>query len=142
VGGKCRDYSHLPRYCNGPESLGPITFSRNKAATNLQQPIAGLIERIARALERLAPLQAREADFELAQAFVWQADPEGFLPVPEVNRVPLSLLKGIDRIRDVLLANTLRFARGLPATNALLWGARGMAKSSLVKAVHGELSQQ
>ena len=66
--------------------------------------------------------------------------PNAFQPVKEVNRVPLSLLKGIDRMRDTLLANTLRFARGLPANNALLWGARGMGKSSLVKAVHREIA--
>ena len=65
---------------------------------------------------------------------------EGFLPVKDVNRVPLALLKGIDRMRDTLLANTARFARGLPANNALLWGARGMGKSSLVKAVHREVA--
>jgi predicted AAA+ superfamily ATPase len=77
---------------------------------------------------------------EAEDAFVWQAEKEGFLPVKDVNLVPLFLLKGIDRMRDTLLANTLRFARGLPANNALLWGARGMGKSSLVKAVHGEVA--
>ena len=62
------------------------------------------------------------------------------MPVAEVNRVPIALLKGIDQMREALLANTLRFAQGLPANNALLWGARGMGKSSLVKAVHAEVS--
>jgi uncharacterized protein len=107
---------------------------------NFQEPIGGFIERIARALERLAPPPARKPDFAQAEAFVWQAEPEAFLPVAAVNRVPLALLKGIEPMRDTLLANTLRFARGLPANNALLWGARGTGKSSLVKAVHAAVS--
>ena len=106
---------------------------------NFQEPISGLIERIARALERLGPREPETPDFEGSDAFVWQAETDSFLPVAEVNRVPLSLLKGIDSMRDILLANTKRFARGLPANNALLWGARGMGKSSLVKAVRGEV---
>ena len=109
---------------------------------NIQQPIGGLVERIARALERLAPLPPRKPDFDRAQTFVWRAEPEAFLPVIDVNRVPLSLLKGIDAMRDVLLENTLRFAKGLPANNALLWAARGMGKSSLVKAVHAAVIQE
>jgi predicted AAA+ superfamily ATPase len=108
---------------------------------NFQEPLGGLIERITRALERLAPLPPRKPNFDRAQGFIWQAEPEAFLAVAEVNRVPLTLLKDIDRMREVLLANTLRFARGLPANNALLWGARGMGKSSLVKAVHAEVSR-
>jgi predicted AAA+ superfamily ATPase len=107
---------------------------------NFQEPIWGLIERIARALERLSPREPETPDFEGADAFVWQAETGSFLPVAEVNRVPLALLRGIDSMRDTLLANTGRFARGLPANNALLWGARGMGKSSLVKAVHGEVA--
>jgi hypothetical protein len=106
---------------------------------NFQEPISGLIERIARAIERLGPQDADAPDFAADGAFVWQPESQSFLPVADVNRVPLSLLKGIDRLRDTLLANTERFARGLPANNALLWGARGMGKSSLVKAVHGEV---
>jgi uncharacterized protein len=109
---------------------------------NFQEPIGGLVERIARALERLAPLSPRKPDFDKAEAFIWQAEPEAFLPVGNVNRVPLSLLKGIDRMRDVLHENTVRFARGLPANNALLWGARGTGKSSLVKAVHAAVSRE
>jgi predicted AAA+ superfamily ATPase len=106
---------------------------------NFQEPLSGLIERIARAIERLGPDKAEAPDFEAGDAFVWQAETQAFLPVADVNRVPLPLLKGIDRMRDTLLANTERFARGLPANNALLWGACGMGKSSLVKAVHGEV---
>ena len=81
-------------------------------------------------------------DFAAAEAFVWQASPEAFLPVPHVNRQPLGLLKGIDRAAEQLLDNTRRFARGLPANNALLWGARGMGKSSLVKAAHAEVCSE
>jgi predicted AAA+ superfamily ATPase len=107
---------------------------------NFQEPLSGLFERIARAIERLGPREPDTPDFEAGDAFVWQAETEGFLLVEDVNRVPLSLLKGIDRMRDTLLANTLRFARGLPANNALLWGARGTGKSSLIKAVHREVA--
>ncbi|MEH3144211.1 MAG: ATP-binding protein [Methylobacterium frigidaeris] len=95
--------------------------------------------RIAAALERAAPPVMRPPDFAAADAFVWLA--EGRLqPVPQVNRVEIGLLRGIDRMRDILSDNTARFARGLPANNALLWGARGMGKSSLVKAVHAEIN--
>jgi predicted AAA+ superfamily ATPase len=107
---------------------------------NFQEPLSGLFERIARAIERLGPREPESPDFEAAEALVWQAETQAFLPIKDVNRVELSLLKGIDRMRDTLLANTVRFAQGLPANNALLWGARGMGKSSLVKAVHWEVA--
>jgi uncharacterized protein len=94
------------------------------------------ITRLADALERIAPPRAAPADFERAEAFVWTANPDRFEPVAHVNRVPIALLQGIARASDQLYDNTMRFARGLPANNALLWGARGMGKSSLVKAVH------
>jgi predicted AAA+ superfamily ATPase len=100
------------------------------------------LDRIAAALERLAPPAAAKPNFEGAEAFIWQAEPEGFLAVPRVNRVPLALLKSVASMRDTLLSNTERFAGGLPANNALLWGARGMGKSSLVKAVHAEVRQR
>jgi len=97
-----------------------------------------LLTRIAGALERLAPVLTAAADFAGAEAFVWH--PDGRLTaVRRVNRVEMSLLKGIDRVRDLLVENTERFARGLPANNALLWGARGMGKSSLVKAAHAAI---
>jgi hypothetical protein len=100
-------------------------------------PEAGAaLERIAAALERLAPAPEPAPDFDAADAFLWHTGPDRLEPVPVVSRVELSLLVGIDRSRDTLLANTRQFARGLPANNALLWGARGMGKSSLVKAVH------
>ena len=99
-------------------------------------------ERIAAALERMAPPPAEAPDWSVAQAFVWHADPDRLSPVDEVNRVDLSLLHGIDRSRDTLLENTRQFANGFPANNALLWGARGMGKSSLVKAVHAAVSAE
>ena len=98
------------------------------------------LERIAAALERMAPAPLAAPDFAAAEAFVWHVEPDRLEPVPHVSRVDLGLLVGIDRSRDTLFANTERFARGLPANNALLWGARGMGKSSLVKAVHGALT--
>ncbi|MCZ0812252.1 MAG: ATP-binding protein [Pseudomonadota bacterium] len=94
------------------------------------------MDRIAAALERMAPAPLETPDFDAADAFVWHVEPDRLQPVPEVNRVDMSLLLGIDRSRDTLLENTRQFAQGLPANNALLWGARGMGKSSLVKAVH------
>ena len=84
------------------------------------------------------PAAGPAVDFKAADAFVWHADGQSLEPVPEVNRVPLALLKGIDRTAGILLDNTRRFAAGLPANNALLWGARGMGKSSLVKAAHAD----
>jgi predicted AAA+ superfamily ATPase len=100
---------------------------------------ADVLSRIADALERLAPPRPAAPDLSVADAYVWQ--PNGTLaPVPHVNRVGMSLLKGIDRVRDSLVENTVRFAKGLPANNALLWGARGMGKSSLVKASHAAVN--
>jgi len=101
-----------------------------------------LLGRIAAALERLSPPPAPAADPHAADAFLWHAESQALHPVPEVSRVALDLLKGIDRVRDILLDNTRRFAAGLPANNALLWGARGMGKSSLVKAVHAAVNQE
>ncbi len=100
------------------------------------------LDRIAAALERMSPTPMAAPDFSVAEAFVWHVGPDRLVPVPRVNRVALPLLVGIDRARDTLLANTIQFAQGLPANNALLWGARGMGKSSLVKAVHAEVAGQ
>ena len=99
-----------------------------------------VLERIADALERLAPAPRSAPDFAAADAFTWHPDGNMLAPVARINRVEMSLLKGIDRMRDILVENTERFARGLPANNALLWGARGMGKSSLVKAVHAAVN--
>ncbi|MCA0870224.1 ATP-binding protein [Seohaeicola saemankumensis] len=98
------------------------------------------LTRIADALERMAPPPGAAPDFDAAPAFVWHVDPDRLEPVPQVNRVGLELLVGIDRSRDTLLENTRRFAAGYAANNALLWGARGMGKSSLVKAIHAEIN--
>ena len=103
---------------------------------------AELLTRIADALERLAPAHAAAPNFDAAEAFVWRAERGTLAPVAHVNRIDLSLLRGVDRVRDLLVENTERFARGLPANNALLWGARGMGKSSLVKAAHAAINRQ
>ncbi len=96
--------------------------------------------RIAEALERLSPPTPSRPDFAAADAFVWRAEAETLAPVKKVSRVDVGLLRGVDYLRDQLLGNTERFARGLPANNVLLWGARGMGKSSLVKAAHAEVN--
>ena len=98
------------------------------------------IERIAKALERIAPAPLASPEFGDAEAFVWHVDPDRLEPVHNVSRVDIDLLIGVDRSRNTLLENTVQFANGLPANNALLWGARGMGKSSLVKAVHAEVN--
>lgn len=103
--------------------------------------IVPLLCRIAAALERMAPPSPPRPDLDGADAFIWHAEPERLEPVQRVNAVDLALLRGIDRVRDILLENTRRFAAGWPANNALLWGARGMGKSSLVKAVHRAVNQ-
>jgi len=100
------------------------------------------LERIAAALERIAPPPVPLPDFVAAGAFAWMTSPDRLVPVAEVSRVPVDLLVGIDRARDILMANTRQFARGLAANNALLWGARGMGKSSLVKAVHAAVAAE
>ncbi len=96
------------------------------------------LSRIAEALERLAPAPMAAPDFA-AEAFVWHTAPDRLEPVARVSRVDIGLLVGVNRSRDTLLENTRHFAAGLPANNALLWGARGMGKSSLVKAVHAKV---
>jgi len=100
------------------------------------------LDRIAAALDRISPPPMDRPDLDAATAFVWHPEPDRLQPVAEINRVDMSLLVGIDRARDTLLENTRQFARGLPANNALLWGARGMGKSSLVKAVHAAVQAE
>jgi len=109
------------------------------AASKQRLSARALLARVAEALERLAPPPPAPPDFQAADAFVWRADEGRLAPVARVNRVDMALLRGIDRVRDALAENTERFAKGLPANNALLWGARGMGKSSLVKALHAEI---
>jgi predicted AAA+ superfamily ATPase len=103
--------------------------------------LTGLLLRLVTAVERLAPPTLPEVDLDAADAFVWEAQAQDLRPVAEVALVPLPLLVGIDRVRDILLDNTERFAAGRPANNALLWGARGMGKSSLIKAIHGAINE-
>jgi len=118
----------------------PKGRSKKGSKTRAAGPDPDPFGRIAEALERLSPAPNPGADFAAADAFVWHADGGLLVPVKRVNRVDLVLLKGIDRMRDTLIENTERFAKGLPANNALLWGARGMGKSSLVKAAHASVN--
>jgi uncharacterized protein len=101
-----------------------------------------LLQRIADALERLAPAAPASAALDKVDAFVWHADGARLEAVAKVSRIDLDLLRGVDGARDILLDNTRRFAKGLPANNALLWGARGTGKSSLVKAVHAAVNAE
>jgi uncharacterized protein len=102
--------------------------------------IARKLDLLIDAVGRLAPKPAPAADFGAADCFVWSPEPGQLDPVPHVNRVDIGLIRGVDRVRDILIDNTQRFAAGLPANNVLLWGARGMGKSSLVKAVHAAIN--
>ncbi len=104
-------------------------------------PLIQVLAEIKSVLEKRFSDKTSDVDLEAADAFVWNADSLSLMPVARVNRVEMILLKGIDQVRDILVENTERFARGVAANNALLWGARGMGKSSLVKAVHAELLQ-
>src|SRR5262245_15624690 len=104
--------------------------------------LPALLRRIADALERIAPPAGPAADFDASDAFVWHVDRGWLEPVHQVNRIEIGLLRGIDRVRDILLENTQRFAAGLPANNVLLWGARGTGKSALVKATHAAVNAE
>ena len=110
--------------------------------TKSDADLGPLLYRIADALERLAPAATAVNDLDGADAFIWHADREWLEPIPVVNRVALGLLRGIDRVRDILLDNTKRFADGQPANNVLLWGARGTGKSALIKAVHAAINDE
>jgi predicted AAA+ superfamily ATPase len=128
-----------------PSTRTPIGFVPHPQdaasdASDMLDPAREALVRIAAALERLAPPAPPPPDFTTADAFVWHPGGRRLAPVPRVARVDMSLLKGIDRVRDLLVENTERFARALPANNALLWGARGMGKSSLVKAAHAAVN--
>lgn len=103
---------------------------------------ASALERIAAALERMAPAPGEVPDWGVANAWMWATEPDRLVPIATVNRVEMDLLVGIDRSRDTLMENTLNFARGFPANNVLLWGARGMGKSSLVKASHASANAE
>ncbi len=128
----------------GPESvLGSARLATADTMPPMSETTAeiqALLQRVAAALERLAPPPLAPADLAAADAFIWHPEGEILEPVARVSRIEIDLLVGIERNRDILLENTRRFARALPANNALLWGARGMGKSSLVKAVHAEVA--
>ncbi|MCV6547887.1 MAG: ATP-binding protein [Cohaesibacter sp.] len=112
-------------------------------SSNELKSITKALRKIHKTLERATPEKAPKAKLDGADGFVWHTEPSPHLsPVKQINRVDLSLLKGIDRNRDMVLENTRRFANGFPANNALLWGARGMGKSSLVKAVHASINKE
>ena len=103
-------------------------------------PLLAVLSRIADSLDEIAGKHPADINLEQANAFTWQSNPDRLEPVDQVSRVPLDILQGIDRVRDILFDNTKRFAKGFLANNALLWGARGMGKSSLVKACHNDVS--
>lgn len=107
---------------------------------SLDAETRALLTRIADALDRLAPPAPAASDIHAADGFIWNADQSRLDPVKKINRVDMHLLKGVELQRKTLLENTKRFAEGFPANNALLWGARGMGKSSLVKAIHAEIN--
>jgi len=133
------DYSGAPPHCNG-WNFKDLAMSK-AAKTAPESGLDGaLLARIADALERIAPAGLATSAPATGDAFVWEPAHGGLLAVARVASVPLALLQGIDAARDTLLENTRRFADGLPANNALLWGARGMGKSSLVKAVHAAVN--
>ena len=131
-----------PKTKSAPAKASAKAAPKSRPKAKKTAPLQGnadVLARIADALERLAPRHPAAPDLTVADAYVWQPDGE-LSPVPHVNRVGMSLLQGIDRVRDMLVENTERFAKGLPANNALLWGARGMGKSSLVKAAHAAVN--
>ncbi len=107
----------------------------------LLRTLNGNLEKLNRLIERAVPAEVPEIDLAVADTFIWQAGGHWLQPVEKVNRVDMVLLKGIDRVRDILMENTERFAQGFPANNALLWGARGMGKSSLVKAAQATINE-
>jgi uncharacterized protein len=107
----------------------------------MDQRLFDLVTRIAEALDRLAPPPPPPLSLDGADAFVWHPTPAHLAPVPRVSRVDIALLKGVERQKQILLDNTQRFASGFSANNAMLWGARGMGKSSLVKAIHAVINQ-
>lgn len=115
-------------------------MNRPASSDTILGMLADALSRMAAAVDRWAPPAIVAPDFASAEAFIWNAAQKRLDPVAKVNRVEMMLLKGIDRMRDTLVENTERFAKGLPANNALLWGARGMGKSSLVKAVHASIN--
>ncbi len=126
--------------CIDDDEDGHLSLEHQFPMSASDPALLSLLARIADALDRQTPSRSAAIDLTTADAFVWYAHPPHLQPVAKVNGVDLPLLQGIDRARDILLENTGRFAQGLPANNALLWGARGMGKSSLVKAAHAAIN--
>src|SRR6201984_2064335 len=131
----------VPRFSAAVLASGGLCCRRIFDLPKTNPDFLPLLHCSAEALERLAPPAAPLNDLDAGDAFIWHAEREWLEPVPAVNRVALGLLRGIDRVRDILLDNTERFAAGLPANNVLLWGARGTGKSSLVKAAHAAVNE-
>ncbi len=124
-----------------PKGRSSLPVADDGTAGRGAQELRRTVERIAAALERIAPPTPGPPDFSAAEAFLWRTDPDRFEPVIEINRIDLALLRGIDLVRDTFVENLERFAAGFPANNVLLWGARGMGKSSLVKAAHDRIAR-
>lgn len=101
-----------------------------------------IFQRIAQAIERLGPAPEAKIDIKSAEAYIWNAEAKDLIPVADTQAIDLKLLIGLEEVRDTLLANTIQFAKGYSANNALLWGARGMGKSSLIKAIHAHVNQK
>jgi uncharacterized protein len=122
--------------------LSPVKSreERRRMSDNAVKALNEKIERLIEAVSRLSAAPSPPPDFDSAGCFVWEPDAARLAPVHRVNRVELKLIRGVDHVRDILVENTRRFANGLPANNTLLWGARGMGKSSLVKAVHADIA--
>ena len=111
-------------------------------STQLTESLEQKLDQLIAAVSALTPREPTPTDLSVADCFVWSAEKGVLEPVQRVNRVDMSLIRGIDRVRDLLTENTRRFAEKLPANNTLLWGARGMGKSSLVKAAHATINQE
>src|ERR1700733_8096182 len=137
---KRADYSGPALLCNA--SAGTIWSPPFSRPAMMDQDLKATLSRIAAALDRLAPPAPASADITATEAYVWHAVGHRLEAGPKVNRVDLDLLMGVDRQKETLLDNTRRFARGLPANNALLWGSRGSGKSSIVKAVHAHVNRE
>jgi len=135
-----KDIFNPPAESKKAKKVAAPAASAAPSEAGVEGQVVQALNRIAAALERLIPPEHEAPAFATADAFVWHAATGALQPVPRVSRVELSLLRGIDRVRDILTDNTERFSRGLPANNVLLWGARGMGKSSLVKAAHAEVN--
>ena len=101
-----------------------------------------ILNRIAEALERISPNLDEKIDLSKSNGFVYDASIKNLKSVKKISRIPIKLLKGLENQKEILFNNTQNFAHNLPANNALLWGAKGTGKSSLVKSIHAEINSQ